>query len=333
MRICLTGGTGYIGTHVATVLAAAGHELILFDNLSNSKSDVLVGLKKIIGKPVIFVEGDIRDTNLLIKVLKKYSVDAVIHLAGLKSVGVSVSKPLDYFSVNVQGTISLLQAMQAVGINILVFSSSATVYGDPQYLPIDEKHPKCANNPYGRTKLHIEEMLSDIAKSDPSWRIVCLRYFNPAGAHESGFIGEDPQDAPNNLMPIISRVASGISSNLKVFGDNYQTKDGTGVRDYLHIIDLAEGHLAALDFLSKETGWFAINLGTGFGTSVLELIKAYENASGKVINYQVVDRRPGDVGVCYASADRAKLLLNWVAKKSLNEMCHSVVNFNKRGLR
>ena len=324
MNILLTGGTGYIGSHAAVVLADAGHTPILFDNLSNSKRDVVNKLEKILGQPIIFVEGDVRDTELLTSVLKDHKVDAVMHFAGLKAVAESVAKPLEYFSANVQGAISLLQSMQAAGINKLVFSSSATVYGDPQYLPIDEDHPTSATNPYGRTKLHIEEMLSDLSNSDSTWRIACLRYFNPVGAHASGLIGEDPDGIPNNLMPFIARVASGKLEHLSVFGSDYETPDGTGVRDYIHIMDLVEGHLVAIDFLDQHSGWHAINLGTGSGSSVLEMIAEFERVSAKKINYKIVERRQGDIATCYAKVDKAHNLLNWTASRSLTDMCRSL---------
>lgn len=323
MNILLTGGTGYIGSHAAAVLSAAGHCPILFDNLSNSKRDVVNKLEKITGHPPVFVEGDVRDTELLTRVMKDHKVDAVMHFAGFKAVGESVAKPLEYFSANVQGAISLLQSMQAAGIHKLVFSSSATVYGDPQYLPIDEDHPTSATNPYGRTKLHIEEMLSDLSNSDSAWRIACLRYFNPVGAHASGLIGEDPDGIPNNLMPFIARVASGKLEHLSVFGSDYETPDGTGVRDYIHIMDLVEGHLAAIDFLDQHSGWHAINLGTGSGSSVLEMVKIFEGVSGRKINYEVAGRRPGDVAACFAKVDKAREILKWVAKRSIRSMCES----------
>jgi UDP-glucose 4-epimerase len=327
MNILLTGGAGYIGSHTATVLAAAGHRPVLLDNLSNSKPDVVARLEKIIGGHLAFIEGDVRDTALLTKVMRDYAIDAVIHFAGLKAVGESVAKPLEYFSVNVQGAISLVQAMQLAGLHQLVFSSSATVYGEPQYLPVDEMHPTSSTNPYGRTKLHIEEMLLDLSRSAEYWRIACLRYFNPVGAHESGMIGEDPEGIPNNLMPYVARVASNKLDSLSVFGADYQTVDGTGVRDYIHVMDLAEGHLAALNFLVGESGWHAFNLGTGNGSSVLEMVKAFEHASGRKINYEVVARRPGDVATCFARVDKARDILNWTATRSLSEMCKSTWNF------
>lgn len=324
MNILLTGGAGYIGSHTAAVLANANHEVILFDNFSNSSKKVLDNLKRIIGKPVKFVLGDTRQTKLLSQTMHDYNIDAVIHFAGLKAVGESVSKPLKYFDNNVSGTISLLNAMESNNIKIIVFSSSATVYGVPEYLPIDELHPTRSNNPYGKTKLQIEQILQDLASSNDEWRIACLRYFNPVGAHDSGLIGEDPKGIPNNLMPFISKVAAGIYPYVKVYGGDYETPDGTGIRDYIHILDLAEGHLAAIDFLTKEKGWHAINLGTGEGTSVLEIINHFIEVSGRNIKYEFSPRRLGDVASCYASIDKAARTLNWLAKRDLNSMCRSV---------
>lgn len=327
MNILLTGGTGYIGSHTAVVLTEAGHSVILLDNLSNSRSVVVQRLEQITGRTMPFIEGDIRDTALLVDVIRSHEVNAVVHFAGLKAVGESVAKPVDYYACNVQGTISLLQAMQQTGVRSLVFSSSATIYGDPKYLPIDESHPTCATNPYGRSKLHIEEILADVARSDDSWRIACLRYFNPVGAHDSGLIGEDPQGIPNNLMPFIAKVASGQLPVLSVFGNDYPTPDGTGVRDYIHVQDLAAGHLAALNYLAAQSGWHAINLGTGQGYSVVDMVHAFEAASGKAVPYQIVARRSGDIACCYAQADKASSLLRWQAHRSLAEMCESTWNW------
>ena len=326
-RVLLTGGMGYIGSHTAVVLTKAGHEVVLYDNLCNSKASVLDRLETIIGKCLPFIEGDVRDTDKVEGVLKTHKIDAVIHFAGLKAVGESVEKPIDYYDNNVTGTISLLKAMRATDVKTLVFSSSATVYGDPQYLPLDEAHPTSATNPYGRSKLQIEEILADVAKSDMSWRIACLRYFNPVGAHDSGLIGEDPNDIPNNLMPYIAQVASGKLPKLNVFGDDYDTSDGTGVRDYIHVMDLAEGHNAALNFLEHETGWHAINLGTGTGYSVLEMVEAFEAASMQAVPYQIAPRRAGDIASCYAKADKAKRQLGWHATRILEDMCKSVWKF------
>jgi UDP-glucose 4-epimerase len=328
VNILLTGGTGYIASHTAVILTNAGHKVVLFDNLVNSNASVVGKLEIITGVKLPFVEGDIRDAALLASTLKSYGVEAVIHFAGLKAVGESVQNPLEYYDNNVGGTISLLNAMTAVGIKRLVFSSSATVYGDPQYLPIDEAHPRSATNPYGRTKLQIENILEDLAASDASWRITCLRYFNPVGAHESGLIGEDPNGVPNNLMPFLARVAAGKLPCLNIFGGDYDTPDGTGVRDYIHVMDLAEGHLAAVNAASAAGAPFdAFNLGTGRGQSVLEMLKAFEQASGLSIHSQIVPRRAGDVAACYAKADKAAQVLGWVASRPLDDMCRSTWKF------
>lgn len=321
MNILLTGGAGYIGSHTAVVLSQAGHEVVLLDNFCNSRKSVLERLQVILGKALPCIEGDVRDTALVAKVLQDYKIDAVIHFAGLKAVGESVEKPIQYYANNVQGTISLLQAMNSTSVKTLVFSSSATVYGDPQYLPIDEDHPTSAKNPYGRTKLHIEEMLKDIASSDAEWRIICLRYFNPVGAHESGLIGENPSGLPNNLMPYIAQVAVGKLPYLNVYGNDYPTPDGTGVRDYIDVMDLAEGHLAALNYLMNNVGWIAVNLGGGNGYSVLELIKLFEMISGRKIQYKNCERRNGDLAECYANVSLAKKALLWTALRNLEEAC------------
>lgn len=330
MKILLTGGAGYIGSHTAVVLAQAGHEVVLYDNLCNSDIGVVKHLVKITGRPMALVEGDIRDTELLTQTLRTSGIEAVIHFAGLKAVGESVDQPIEYYANNVQGTISLLQAMRAVSITTLVFSSSATVYGEPQYLPLDEMHPTSATNPYGRSKLHIEEMLLDVAKSDERWRIACLRYFNPVGAHDSALIGENPRGIPNNLMPYIAQVAAGQRPALQVFGDDYPTPDGTGVRDYIHVMDLAQGHLAALGFLACRTGWHAVNLGTGHGSSVLEMVRAFECVSGRPVPYNITPRRPGDVAACYAKADKAAQELGWAAQLGLEDMCRSTWEFQRQ---
>lgn len=329
MNVLLTGGTGYIGSHTTVVLTKSGHRVVLYDNLSNSSDAVLEKLAQIIGQPIPFIKGDVRDTELLKGTLAAHQIDAVIHFAGLKAVGESVEKPVDYYANNVHGTISLLQAMQSAQVNTLVFSSSATVYGEPQYLPLDESHPTSATNPYGRSKLHIEEMLKDVTASDPVWRMACLRYFNPVGAHESGLIGENPSGVPNNLMPYIAQVAAGQRVELSVFGDNYPTADGTGVRDYIHVMDLAEGHAAALAFLSRTTGWHAINLGTGKGYSVLDMIQAFEKASGRRVPYKVVARRAGDVAACHSDPHKASEALNWRATRTLDDMCASTWRFQQ----
>jgi UDP-glucose 4-epimerase len=323
MNILLTGGAGYIGSHAAVVLTEAGHQVVILDNFCNSHRGVLDRLAKLLGKTLTCIDGDIRDTDLVQKALQDFKIDAVMHFAGLKAVGESVQKPIEYFDNNVSGTISLLKAMQKANVKTLVFSSSATVYGDPQYLPLDEAHPTSSNNPYGRNKLHIEEMLSDVVAADQSWRVILLRYFNPVGAHESGLIGEDPNGIPNNLVPYVAKVAAGELPCLSVFGNDYGTPDGTGVRDYIHVMDLVEGHLAALDYIGQHSGYHVVNLGTGIGTSVLEMVKAYELASFQKIIYRVLVRRPGDVASCYAKVDKANSMLGWKAKRSIIDMCAS----------
>lgn len=330
MNILLTGGAGYIGSHAAVVLLNAGHQVVVIDNFSNSRPDVVARIEKITGQKITAVTGDIRDTALVEHTLRLQGIDSVIHFAGLKAVGDSVRQPLAYFANNTQGAISLLQAMSAAGVRSLVFSSSATVYGAPQYLPLDEAHPTSVTNPYGRSKLNIEEMLADLCQSDPTWAVACLRYFNPVGAHESGLIGEDPHGTPNNLMPYIARVASGELPELHVFGFDYPTPDGTGVRDYIHVIDLAEAHLAAVGCLANHAGWQAFNLGTGQGYSVLEMIKAFEATSGRPVPFQLDPRRPGDIAACYAQPTKAAAVLNWRASRGLNDMCASTWHFQQK---
>lgn len=323
MNILLTGGAGYIGSHTAVVLSEAGHEVIIYDNFSNSSRSVLARLKKILGKTLTCVEGDIRNTTLLKKTFQQYQIEAVVHFAGLKAVAESVTDPLKYYDNNVVGSLKLFEVMKKVGIRTIVFSSSATVYGDPEYLPIDEKHPIHPTNPYGQTKVHIEQILKDLVQSDPGWRVVCLRYFNPVGAHDSGLIGEDPKGTPSNLMPYIAQVAIGKLAKLNVFGNDYSTPDGTGVRDYIHVVDLAQGHLAALNYLKAKSGWQAINLGTGQGYSVLTLLIAYQKVSEKDIRYAIVHRRPGDVACSYAEVSQARALLGWGAVRNLKNMCET----------
>ena len=329
-NVLLTGGAGYIGSHTAVALAAAGHRVVVYDNFSNSEPAAVQRLAQVLGAPVVVIEGDVRDTALLQRTLLEQKIDAVIHFAGLKAVGESVLKPVDYYANNVQGAISLLQAMQGADCTTLVFSSSATVYGDPHYLPIDEAHPTRATSPYGRCKLHIEEILSDLSVADPSWRLAALRYFNPVGAHASGLIGENPNGIPNNLMPFVAQVAVGKLPQLNVFGNDYDTPDGTGVRDYIHVMDLAEGHQAALKFLMQHPGLHTFNLGTGRGYSVLEMIKAFEAASGKPVPYTVVPRRAGDIASCYASVEFSAQTLNWRATRSLKDMCESSWKFQQK---
>lgn len=331
MTILLTGGTGYIASHTAVTLIDAGQDVVLFDNLSNSRRDVVERIERITGKDIAFVEGDVRDTGLLRRSLEDHGCDSVIHFAGLKAVGESVAKPMLYYANNVQGTISLLEAMAAAGTRAIVFSSSATVYGEPQYLPYDEEHPTEAVNPYGRTKLVVEEMLADVCASDPTWRVACLRYFNPVGAHTSGLIGEDPQGVPNNLMPYIAKVAAGELEEVRVFGTDYPTPDGTGVRDYIHVVDLAEGHLAGLRYLHANAGWYAFNLGTGKGHSVLDVVNAFERACGKPLQRNLLGRRQGDIASYYANPSKAARELSWHASRALEEMCQSTWKWQTTG--
>jgi UDP-glucose 4-epimerase len=330
MNILLTGGTGYIGSHVATALISAGHQVVCFDNLANSDAAVIERLEAITGTAVPLVVGDIRDGDALRGAMADHDVEAVIHFAGLKAVGESVAEPMKYYDNNVRGTLSLVQAMADCGVKTMVFSSSATVYGQPQYLPLDENHPTSATNPYGRTKLMIEEMLADIAASDPEWRIATLRYFNPVGAHDSGLIGENPNGIPNNLMPFISRVAAGRLNELSVFGSDYDTPDGTGVRDYIHVVDLADGHVAALGAIVQAApGLSTWNLGTGQGYSVLDMVRAFERVNGVSIPYRLAPRRDGDVASCYASPERAAQELGWTARRDLDAMCASSWSFER----
>lgn len=321
--ILVTGGAGYIGSHTCVELLNAGHELVVFDNFCNSHPEALARVEKITGRKLNVVKGDIRDQGALEEAIRRFNCTAVIHFAGLKAVGESVEKPLDYYDNNVIGTHRLLQAMTNCGVKTLVFSSSATVYGEPQFLPLTEQHPLSATNPYGRTKLAIEEMLRDLYRSDPSWRIGILRYFNPVGAHESGLIGEDPQGIPNNLMPFVAQVAIGRRECLKVWGNDYPTPDGTGVRDYIHVVDLAVGHLKALARLT-EPQCIAVNLGTGHGYSVLEVINAFAKVSEHPVPYEVAPRRSGDVTACYADTSLAENLLGWKAKRDLSAMCMDI---------
>jgi UDP-glucose 4-epimerase len=318
--ILVTGGAGYIGSHTCVALLAAGEDVVVFDNFSNSSPVAIERVKQISGKPVAVVEGDIRDQTALEKVLTQHGCTAVMHFAGLKSVQDSVAHPLDYYDQNVIGSHRLLRAMQKADVKRIVFSSSATVYGVPEFLPYTEDHPLKAINPYGRTKLMIEDMLRDLHGSDPSWGIGILRYFNPVGAHESGLIGEDPKGVPNNLVPFVAQVAIGRRERLNVWGDDYDTPDGTGVRDYIHVMDLASGHVSALKLLESPQ-CFAVNLGTGAGSSVLEVISAFEAASGKAIPYDIKPRRPGDIDAYYAATDYAEELMGWKATRSLETMC------------
>ncbi|PJC14568.1 MAG: UDP-glucose 4-epimerase GalE [Comamonadaceae bacterium CG_4_9_14_0_8_um_filter_60_18] len=319
--IFVTGGAGYIGSHTCVELLNAGHTVTVFDNLSNSQPEAIKRVERITGKSVQFVEGDIRDQAALTAALQASQPTAVIHFAGLKAVGESVAQPLHYYDNNVVGTLCLLRAMQAAAVKTLVFSSSATVYGDPQRLPLTEDHPLSATNPYGQTKLVIENMLRDLYRSDAVWRIAILRYFNPVGAHASGLIGEDPQGVPNNLLPYVAQVAVGRRDCLNVWGNDYPTPDGTGVRDYIHVVDLALGHLAALDQLDKAPQCLTVNLGTGTGYSVLDMVRAFSAASGRPIAHRFSPRRAGDVAACYADPALALQRLGWCAERDLATMC------------
>lgn len=319
--ILVTGGAGYIGSHTVVELLSAGHELLILDNFSNSSPRVLERIEQISGRRPSVIDGDVRDGVFLEKLFATYPIASVIHFAGLKAVGESVEQPIRYYDNNVVGSLRLFEAMAKAGVYRLVFSSSATVYGDPHTVPIDESFPLQATNPYGRSKLIIEEILRDIGRADPQWRVVLLRYFNPVGAHSSGLIGEDPQGIPNNLMPFVAQVAVGRRAELSVFGGDYPTADGTGVRDYIHVVDLARGHLAALEALERQGGVVPVNLGTGRGYSVLEVVKAFEKASGQAVPYRIVDRRPGDIAACYADPLRARELLGWSAERDIDAMC------------
>lgn len=321
MRILLTGGAGYIGSHAALAVLDAGHEPVLLDNFSNSLPDVADLLGEIVGRPLIVVAGDVRDQAFVRSVLAAEGIDAVIHFAAKKAVAESVADPLSYYANNVGGTIAMIEAMEAEGVRTIVFSSSATVYGEPQRLPIDEGHPTGAINPYGQTKLICENMLSDLARADRGWRVSLLRYFNPVGAHVSGLIGEDPTGIPNNLMPLVTRAARGEIDCLEIYGTDYPTRDGTAVRDYIHVVDLAEGHVAALEALSSGERLQLFNLGTGRGTSVMELITAFEQANGVKVPCVAADRRPGDVAELYAEAGKAERELGWRATRGIAEMC------------
>ncbi|EXJ13619.1 UDP-glucose 4-epimerase GalE [Imhoffiella purpurea] len=320
MRVLVTGGAGYIGSHTCVELLAAGMDVVVVDNLANSKEESLRRVQDIAGRSLGFVRADLRDRAALDAVFAADTFDAVIHFAGFKAVGESVQKPLDYYDNNIGGTLRLCEAMAAAGVKRIVFSSSATVYGDPASVPIREDFPLTATNPYGRSKLVVEEMLRDLFVSDPEWSISLLRYFNPVGAHPSGRIGEDPNGIPNNLMPYIAQVAVGKLAELRVFGDDYPTPDGTGVRDYIHVVDLARGHLAALARLQDGPGVMVHNLGTGRGYSVLEMVAAFERASGHDIPYRIVERRPGDIAMCYADPARARDELGWSAEYGIDAM-------------
>ena len=319
--ILVTGGAGYIGSHTCVELLSAGHDVTVLDNFCNSQVEALERVQRITGKKLTLVEGDVRDSATLLQALRHSGASAVIHFAGLKAVGESVEKPLAYYDNNVVGTVRLLQAMAECDVKTLVFSSSATVYGDPQQLPLTEQHPLSATNTYGQTKLVIENMLRDLYRSDPSWHLSILRYFNPVGAHRSGLIGEDPRGTPNNLLPFVAQVAVGRRAYLNVWGNDYATPDGTGVRDYIHVVDLALGHLKALERLQQHKECLALNLGTGVGYSVHDMGRAFEQASGRPVPYQVAPRRAGDRASCYADPAQALALLGWRAERGLQTMC------------
>ena len=321
MTILVTGGTGYIGSHTVVQLLEAGHHVVVLDNLCNSKAQVIDRIGQITGNTPQFVVGDIRNRKLLKQLFADHAIEIVIHFAGLKAVGESVQKPLMYYENNVSGSIVLLEEMAAANVKSIVFSSSATVYGEPQFLPYTESHPLKPINVYGHSKLMVEQVLQDLTLSDPAWRVALLRYFNPVGAHHSGLIGEDPAGIPNNLMPFVAQVAVGKRAQLSVYGNDYDTKDGTGVRDYIHVDDLASGHLAALQYLQKNAGVLKVNLGTGQGTSVFELIHAFEKAANRKIPYEVVARREGDLSEYYADAKYSKMVLGWQAQFDLDRMC------------
>lgn len=330
MKILVTGGAGFIGSHTVVELINAGHEPVVIDNLSNASAESLNRVKEITGKDVTFYKADIRDGAALSDILDKEKVDACIHFAGLKAVGESVAKPWEYYDNNIAGTLTLVDALKKHGAKNIIFSSSATVYGDPAFVPITEECPKgSCTNPYGWTKSMLEQILSDIQKADPSWNVILLRYFNPIGAHKSGLIGENPNGIPNNLMPYITQVAVGKRDKLTVFGNDYDTPDGTGVRDYIHVVDLAKGHVLALKKIEENAGLKIYNLGTGVGYSVLDIVKNFEDATGVKIPYVIGERRPGDIATCYASAEKAYKELGWKAQYGIKEMCEDSWRFQK----
>ena len=329
MAVLLPGGAGYIGSHTAVELLNSGKEIVIIDNFSNSKAEVLEKIKKITGKDFKFYEMDYRDKEKLEKVFTENDIEAVLNFAGYKAVGESVQKPIEYYDNNINGALALLEVMKKHNVKKFIFSSSATVYGDPEVIPITEEcKTGGTTNPYGTTKLFIEQILKDTYASDNTWDICILRYFNPVGAHESGLIGEEPQGIPNNLMPYVVRVAAGILPQLSVFGNDYNTPDGTGVRDYIHVVDLAKGHVLALNKLEKENkGLFIYNLGTGTGYSVLDMVKAFEKATGKEVPYKIAPRRSGDIATCYSNPEKAKKELGWEATKTLEDMCRDSWNY------
>ena len=330
MNVLVTGGAGYIGSHTTVELLNAGHNVVCIDNFMNSKYESIVRVEKITGKKVKFYEGDIRDRKILDKIFTENKIDSVINFAGLKAVGESVAKPLEYYENNIEGLLILAFAMRDHGVKNLVFSSSATVYGKPESVPIREDFPLSTSNPYGSTKLFIEYMLKDLYASDNSFNIAILRYFNPVGAHESGLIGEDPKGIPNNLCPYITQVAVGKREYLGVFGNDYNTHDGTGVRDFIHVVDLARGHVLAVNKLAENPGLIIVNLGTGTGYSVLDMVKAFEKVCGKPIPYKIMPRRPGDIDECYADPSKAYEVLGFKAEKTLDDMCRDAMNWQTK---
>ncbi|NOH83734.1 UDP-glucose 4-epimerase GalE [Vibrio sp. 03-59-1] len=330
MKILVTGGMGYIGSHTCIQMLEAGMTPVIFDNLYNSKQSVLERIEKVSGVRPKFIQGDIRDKALLIDVLKENEIQGVIHFAGLKAVGESVQKPLEYYDNNVNGTLVLVDAMREANVKTIIFSSSATVYGDPASVPITEDFPTSATNPYGRSKLMVEECLADFQKVNPDWSITLLRYFNPVGSHPSGELGEDPQGIPNNLMPFVSQVAVGRREFLSIFGGDYPTKDGTGVRDYIHVMDLADGHIAALQKKANQPDLHIYNLGTGNGSSVLDMVSAFEKASGKKVPYKLVERRAGDIAECWADPSKAITELDWNASRTLDQMTADTWNWQSK---
>ena len=330
MKVLVTGGAGYIGSHTALELLNGGHDVVILDNLSNSSAEAVSRIEALSGKKTAFYQADVRDKETLRKIFQAHKIDWVIHFAGLKAVGESCAKPIEYYDNNLYGTLCLLEVMKEAGVKKLIFSSSATVYGTPETLPLTENSkPGGTTNPYGTSKYFQEIMLEDVYKSDPTWTVVLLRYFNPVGAHESGMIGEDPKGIPNNLTPFIAKVAIGELPEIGVFGNDYPTKDGTGVRDYIHVVDLAKGHVAAMDNV-KKSGVYVYNLGTGNGYSVLEVIAAFEKACGKKLPYSIKPRRAGDIAECYADASKAKRELGWEAKLGIDEMCASLWNWQRK---
>ena len=330
MTMLVTGGAGYIGSHTCVRLLEAGHQIAVIDNLCNSNIEAVHRIKQLTGKDFSFYQEDLRSKEALERIFQENKIDSVIHFAGLKAVGESVAQPLRYYENNLNSTLSLLQAMERYNVKTLVFSSSATVYGDPSSVPITEDFPLSATNPYGMTKLMIENILKDLCRADKNWNVALLRYFNPVGAHESGLIGEDPNGIPNNLVPYITQVAIGKLEKLRVFGNDYPTKDGTGVRDYIHVVDLADGHLAALNRLQANGGLAIYNLGTGVGYSVLDVVNAFSKASGRPIPYEITERRPGDIAECYADPQKAERELSWKAKRGLAEMCRDSWNWQQK---